>query len=602
MTWGKRRAIVIGCLILFFIIVIWAASRPVRLSSNAVLVIDADGEINEQRAPDLFADIFGNGAPVLHDFTDAIDAACADSHVRGLVVRIGPLATGWAKLEEIHSHLMEFRKSGKPSVCYLGYDGIGNPEYYLASACQQVWLVPQAAVTIRGMMAQALFMRGALDKLKIVPEYYHIAEFKTAGNIFTENKFTPAHKEEVEGLLNGFYGQYLTDASAARGIERAKFEQIVKDGPLSAKNALDSKLADKLAYWDQVQDYFKAQTGDWEPVPLVRYRSYLKSNLDGLGGDRIAIVHATGLIVSGNSQVSPTSGFIVGGDSVAADLRRARENPSIKAIVLRVDSGGGSVVASEVIRREVELAHDAKPVVVSMSDVAASGGYWISAPANKIVADPNTITGSIGVIIGKFNVSGLFNMLGLSTDSVVTSDNATLFSLQQNFTPAQRAWVEKSLHETYDQFIKGVAQGRNMTTDAVDKIGKGRVWTGAQAKSLGLVDELGGEDTAIRVAKQLAHIPQNEAVSIVRFPEEKTFLQQLFEREREMMSGEVEEKAAGGAESGLIRGAESAAGTEMRPTYGLPNVDAKTIDSIVRRIIGRIDLVQARIPYELHIN
>ena len=585
MTWGKRRALVIGFLILFFIIVIWAASKPARLPSNAVLVIDADGEINEQRAPDFFADLSGGGTPVLHDYLDAIDAARGDSHIRGLVVRVAPLATGWAKLEEIRAHLIEFRKSGKPSICYLGYDGVANPEYYLASACQQVWVVPQSSVIVHGMMAQALFMRGTLDKLKIVPEYYHIAEFKTAGNIFTEKKFTPAHKEEVEGLLNGFYNQYLTDASAARGIDRAKFEELVKQGPFSAKAALDAKLADKLAYWDQVQDYFKAHEGNWNPVPLVRYRNYLKSSSVALGGDRIAVIHATGLILSGESHESPTQGFIMGGDTVAADVRRARKDSSIKAIVLRVDSGGGSVVASEVIRREVELAHDVKPVVVSMSDVAASGGYWIAAPANKIVADPNTITGSIGVIIGKFNVSGLYNMLGLSTDSVMTSDNATLFSLQQNFTPAQRAWVEKSLHDTYDQFIKGVAQGRGMTVDAVDKIGKGRVWTGAQAKDLGLVDELGGIDTAIRIAKQLAHIPASERVNIVRFPEEKSFLEQLFEREREMTSGEAAIEAEAGSSA-----------------YGLPTADAKTVDAIVRRIIGRMDIVQARIAYELHIN
>jgi protease-4 len=418
-----------------------------------------------------------------------------------------------------------------------------------------------------------------------VPEYYHIAEYKTAGNMFTEKKFTPAHKEEVEGLLNGFYNQYLTDASAARGIDRAKFEELVKQGPFSAKAALDAKLADRLAYWDQVQDYFKAQEGNWNPVPLVRYRNYLKSSGGTFGGDRIAVIHATGLILSGESHESPTQGFIMGGDTVAADVRRARKDSSIKAIVLRVDSGGGSVVASEVIRREVELAHDVKPVVVSMSDVAASGGYWIAAPANKIVADPNTITGSIGVIIGKFNVSGLYNMLGLGTDSVMTSDNATLFSLQQNFTPAQRAWVEKSLHDTYDQFIKGVAQGRGMTVEAVDKIGKGRVWTGSQAKNLGLVDELGGVDTAIRIAKQLAHIPTGERVNIVRFPEEKSFLEQVFEREREMTSGEAVIEAEAGSSA-----------------YGLPAADAKAVDAIVRRIIGRMDIVQARIAYELHIN
>jgi protease-4 len=434
------------------------------------------------------------------------------------------------------------------------------------------------------MMAQALFMRGTLDKLKIVPEYYHIAEYKTAGNTFTEKKFTPAHKEEVEGLLNGFYNQYLTDAAEARGIERAKFEELVKQGPFSAKAALDAKLADKLAYWDEVQDYFKAKAGDWNPLPLVRYRNYLKSSSVPLG-NRIAVIHATGLILSGESHESPTQGFIMGGDTVAGDVRRARKDSSIKAIVLRVDSGGGSVVASEVIRREVELAHDVKPVVVSMSDVAASGGYWIAAPANKIVADPNTITGSIGVVIGKFNISGLYNMLGLSTDQVATSDNATLFSLQQNFTPAQRAWIEKSIHETYDQFVKGVAQGRGMTVDAVDKIGKGRVWTGAQAKNLGLVDELGGVDTAIRLAKQLAHIPASERVNIVRFPEEKSFLQQLFEREREMTSGQAAIEAEAGSS-----------------VFGVPAADSKTVDAIVRRLIGRMDIVQARIAYELHIN
>jgi protease-4 len=281
----------------------------------------------------------------------------------------------------------------------------------------------------------------------------------------------------------------------------------------------------------------------------------------------------------------------MGGDTVAADLRRARKDSSIKAIVLRIDSGGGSVVASEVIRREVELARNAKPVVVSMSDVAASGGYWIAAPANKIVAEPNTITGSIGVLIGKFNISGLYNLLGLSTDSIATSDNATLFSSQQNFTPAQRAWVEKSLADTYAQFTKGVAEGRGMSVEAVDKIGKGRVWSGTQAKELGLVDELGGIDTAIRVAKDLAHISAAERVRIVRFPEEKTFLQQFFERQREMTtdekSGELTSQRAAAALNGAL--------------YGIPAASPNSVDAFVRRIIGRMDIVQARIGYELHI-
>jgi protease-4 len=285
-------------------------------------------------------------------------------------------------------------------------------------------------------------------------------------------------------------------------------------------------------------------------------------SVNTFGGPNVAVVHATGLIVSGDSQNSPTGGFVMGGDSVAADIRAAREDSSVKAIVLRVDSGGGSVVGSEVIRREVELADAVKPVVVSMSDVAASGGYWIATPARKIVADPNTITGSIGVLIGKFNISGLYGLLGLSTDSVMTSDNATLFSDQQNFTPAQRDWIEKSLQETYAEFTQGVARGRHMSIEAVDKIAKGRVWSGTQAKELGLVDELGGIDRAIEVAKQLARIPARESVHIVRFPQEKTFWELLFERERNMS-----ESASIAAE---LRHIVAAAGTvQARTAYDL---------------------------------
>ena len=563
MTWGKRRAIVIIALIVFVVFLIWAASKPgVRIASNSVLVMDASGQIEEQRAPDFFSALNGT-SPVLHDYLDSLDNARTDPRITGLVVRIAPLQTGWAKLEEIRNHLLAFRSSNKPSICYLGYDGIQNQEYYLASACQQVWLVPTTPVSIRGMMAEATFVRGTLDKLKIVPEYYHIAEFKTAGNMFTEKKFTPAHKEEVESLLRSVYEQYLGDTSKARGMSRDQFEAILNRGPLSSADALSGKIVDRVGYWDQIQDYFKKRGSGWNPVSLNSYRTTLGAPNFAL--DKIAIVYASGLIVSGDSGTTAAGGFIMGGDSVAADIRRARMDSSIKAIVLRVDSGGGSVVGSEVIRREVELAHEVKPIVVSMSDVAASGGYWIASPADKIVADPNTITGSIGVIIGKLNVSGLFNLLGVSTDYVATSDNATLFSAQQNFTSEQREYIEKSLHETYDDFIKGVAAGRKMPVDAVDKIGKGRVWSGSQAKGLGLVDELGGVDRAIEVAKHLAHIPASNSVRLVRLPEEKTFFQQLFEREKEQMN------------------------------------QSESLEVTLQHILGLMEPVQARLPYELHI-
>src|ERR1700733_8638233 len=283
MTWGKRRAIVIGLLILALIVLGWAASKPtaMRLPTKGVLVINASGEIEEQKAPDIFSALNGTTPIVLHDYLDAIDTAATDSHITGLVVRIGPLETGWAKLEEIRTHLLNFRKSGKPSICYLGYDGIQNPEYYLASACKEIWLVPTAPVSIRGMMAEALFLRGTLDKLKIVPEFYHIAEYKTATNELTEKKFTPAHREEVEGLLHGIYNQYIQDAAQARKLDPAVFEAILNRGPLLSDDAVSAKIVDRLAYWDQVQEFFKSRTGSWNPISLSRYRAFVPTALTG---------------------------------------------------------------------------------------------------------------------------------------------------------------------------------------------------------------------------------------------------------------------------------------------------------------------------------
>jgi protease-4 len=595
-------------LILFLILIVWAVSKPRRLPSKGVLVIDAEGQIDEQPSPSFLGALTGDSTPVLHDYLDAIDSARSDSRITGLVVRIAPLATGWGKLEEIRSHLIAFQSSGKPSICYLGYDGTGNEEYYLATACQQIWLVPSSEVSIRGMIAEAMFFRGALDKFKVVPQFYHIAEYKTAYNMFTEKGFTAPDREQVGSVLHSIYDQYISDSAQARHLDRAKFESLVNQGPLLTSEALQNKIVDRLAYWDQVQDYFKGRNRRWNPISLDRYRASMKP--DGrVGGQEIAVVHATGLIVSGESQTNVSGGFVMGGDSVASDLRDARTDPSIKAIILRVDSGGGSVVASEVIRREVELAEQAKPVVVSMSDVAASGGYWIATPASKIVADPDTITGSIGVLTGKLNLSGLYNLLGVSTDFVATSDNATLYSDQQNFTPEQQANIQKSLDETYAEFTSGVAAGRKMSLEAVQKIAKGREWTGVQAKQLGLVDELGGFDRAVEVAKDLAKIPESASVRIVRFPEERNFFREFFQRDDDQLDGDISGLRSdniNGQRPGNLKDQLANQISDSRSgnisDFGSDNINvSRSIEETLRRLALSLGPVQARVPYELHI-
>lgn len=572
MTWGQRRTLVIllviAAVVLFiWIVPHWAFTTGETISSNSVLVLDLNGSIEEQRSADLSSVFFGSRTLVLHEINDAIDSARTDPRIKGLVVRIGPLETGWAKLEEIHSHLLAFHASGKPSVCYLGYDGEENAEYYVATGCDQVWLGPSNPLGVRGMMAEATFLRGTLDKLKIVPDFYHIAEFKTATNQFTEKKFTLAHREEVESLLTSVYDQYLTEVSLARHMDRAHFADLVQKGPFLPQDAMQNNLVDRLAYWDEVRDFFRQKTGEWNPVGFTQYRQGLS---DG-SGPRIAIIYASGEIVSGASQISPGGTVVMGGDSVAAEIREARNDSSIRAIVLRVDSPGGSSVASEVIRREVELARKKKPVVVSMSDVAASGGYWISMSADKIVADPGTITASIGVLSGKMNISGLYKLLGLSTDYVATSDNATLYSPQQDFTPAQQLVVQRMLQDIYTSFTQGVAQGRGLPIATVQKIAKGRVWSGEQAKGLGLVDDLGGADRAVTVAKELAHIPVNSSVEIVRLPKEKTLFD-LF---------------LGRAEGQVVA----------------PEDDYSSIQSLVHRVSSMVEAepVRAQMPYVLRI-
>lgn len=496
------------------------------IHDGSALVVQLGGAIEEQRPGGALSEIAGPPVLLMHNILDAIQHAKNDSRIAGLVVKITPLDAGWAKAEEIRDQILDFRKSSKPTICFLEGDIIGNREYFLATACEKVWVIPSANLGTTGMMAQATFYKGTFEKLGMEPNFFGIAEYKTYRNQFTEKKFTPAHRESAESLLRSVYEHYVAESARARTMEPAAFDVLLTAGPYLAREAAEKKLVDKLAYWDEVHRYFEENHSGWKPVTLNRYGKEVPND----GFESIAVIRATGGIVMGGSGFDSWQGFLMGADSVAADIRRARQDESVKAIVLRVDSGGGSAAASELIRREVKLAREAKPVVVSMTDAAASGGYWIAMSANKIVALPTTVTGSIGVVFGKVNIAGLYQLLGLSTDHVATNENATMLWEQQNFTPGQRAVVAKFMEDIYSEFTQGVADGRSLKIEDVEKIAKGRVWTGAQAKELKLVDEFGGLHKAIEVARGLAKVDPSRKMRIQLYPEEKSIWQELFER------------------------------------------------------------------------
>jgi protease-4 len=513
-------------LIVLFVVLFFLSTRD-RLSDGSVLVLSIGGPIEEHRPPGVAGSLAEPSMTVLHQVLQAMEMARGDERIAGLVLKISPVFSGWAKIQEIRAQVADFRKSGKPTICFLASDLVDNRQYYLATACEQTWLARTGTLGLTGLMAQATFLRGTFDKLGIQADFLQLEEYKTYPNQYTQRKFTRPHRESTESLVREIAAQYFADVAQARRLEPAEVERLAAAGPYLESEAIENKLVDRGAYWDEVQEFFRQRTGDWKPVELRRYLRELRP----AALEKIAVVHATGDIIVGRSDFDSLGGsYFAGSESVSGHLRRAREDAGVKAIILRVDSGGGSALASELIRREVERARKAKPVVVSMSDLAASGGYWIAMPASRIVSDPATLTGSIGVVFGKLNIAGLYDLLGLSTDYVATSENATLLWPHQNFTPAQREMVQRMMRQTYDTFLDGVAESRKMKREEVLKVAKGRVWTGGRAKELGLVDELGGFARALALARELAGIPAGAPVEILRYPEEKTLFQELIER------------------------------------------------------------------------
>ena len=435
------------------------------------------------------------------------------------------------KSEEIRDAIADFRSSGKPVYAYMEY--ATDKEYYIASACDKVYLAPPGELFINGLAADVLFFRGSLDKLGIYPDMVQMGKYKTAVETFTRKDMSEANREFMNSYLDDQFKRYVEAIAKARGKSADDIRKIIDDAPYSSAKSKELGLIDGVAYRDEVEKELKSQLGykEADPLNVVRSGTYDQVEPESLGlneGERIAVIYATGEIGSGKSENSPTGSQSIGSDTLARALDDARDDKSIKAIVIRVDSPGGSGLASDIIWHAVESAKAKKPVVISMGDVAASGGYYIAAGANKIIAQPSTITGSIGVFAGKPVIKGFYDWLGISNEYILRGKQAGMFRETEKFTPEERAKFEDLVKRMYwEDFVPKVAKGRNKTPEYVDSVAQGRVWTGAQGKERGLVDEFGGLDRAVEVAKELANLPKDKGVHRVILPYPQTFLQEL---------------------------------------------------------------------------
>ncbi len=497
--------------------------------SSSVLVFEVPAEIEESEPP-LQSFPFGlsrRSRAIVYDLVDGIEAAADDSRISALVLHIDGIDWGWAKLDEVRDAILLFRASGKP--VFASVSGGGEAEYYLASAADRIAAPPSAILQIDGLVASAMFFRGSFDKLDISPNFAHAGQYKTGVEPYTRTGLSPEGKLALESLLDDQFELLVDSLAAARGLSVDSMLAIVDGGPYRARRALAVGLIDTLLY-DSDVDSLAMRSGSHHTASVDFY-DYIDQLSGTSGGAHIALVTAAGVISGGKSRYSASDGIVMGSETISEALRQVRTRRAIKAVVLRIDSPGGELQASDDIWREVARLQETKPVVVSMSDYAASGGYYIAAPADFIVAQPGTITGSIGVYGGKLNVLGLYRKLGLNVESVSRGKHAGMMSPFRDFTEEEATRFRSDMEDGYRMFLDRVAEGRGVSVEEADSVGQGRVWSGRTATTLALVDTLGGFDVAFDVARELAKIPEEEEVTIDVYPKvQHPLLQRLIDR------------------------------------------------------------------------
>lgn len=512
---------------LLLIVIFWATTKfvnqmlvgeAVALTTGSVLEVGLSGPIVEHPAR-----LFGDdsvGPLSLREIDTALRRAADDSRIGAVVLRVGPLLTGFAKAQELRSAIHAFRGSGKPVIARIEIGSL--LDLYVASAADTIVQIPSGNYLL-GLVSRRQYYRELLDTIGVEFEAFHTGPYKTAMSGYTATEMSAEERQAIESLLDDLYQQLVDGIAKDRALEPAAVRTAIDLGLVAASEAEELGLIDQLGFDDRI----RTLAGSGSRVSVREYIAATRATWT-FARPKIALVHVDGMIVPGSAGNSPFGGGgLAGGDRIAAALRAARADAGVRAVVLRVDSPGGAVTGSDVIWREVELTAAKMPVIVSMSDVAASGGYWIATAGTRIMAMPGTYTGSIGVVMARFNLAGTYDKLGVGNSIVKRGENADIFVDSQALSAAQRARLQLSVDTTYDAFISKVAEARNLSRDAVEQLAAGRVWTGKQALELGLIDEIGGLRAALSAARREAGLAAGTDVAIAVYPRQPGLFEQM---------------------------------------------------------------------------
>ena len=503
-----------------------------ELPEQMILTLDLRDDLPEMRGGDPLGALGLKQRPTLIEITLGLEQAARDPRVAGLVARVDGEGPNIAQVQELRAALASFREQGKFAYAHadsFGELGPGTVGYYLATAFDEIHLQPLGGLGLTGILIETPLLRGLLDKLGIEPSGAKRGAYKHGADIFTDSTLSPEHRESLQSLADSFDRQIRSGIAVGRGIPIAEVGRLIDGGPYVAEEAHAAGLVDRLSYWPEVVDQAKSRAGAGSE--LIFFAAYAQATEPAPeDAPALALVQGVGQIRRGDSDHGPVGGWLMGADTVAQALADAIDDPDVAAILFRIDSGGGSAVASETIGREVRRAvAQGKPVIVSMAAAAASGGYWIAMDASRIVAEPGTLTGSIGVFAGKPVLRDFWDELGVNWGQVGRGANAAMWSNLVGYDGRGRARLEAFLDQIYAAFTEGVARGRDLSPEQALEVAEGRVWTGEQAKQLGLVDELGGFTRAVALAKEEGGIAPDQPVELRPFPRPRDIWDQALE-------------------------------------------------------------------------